>query len=145
MITLIGKDLAKKGLSFIFYGSTEQCEKCRFKASCVDSLEVGRKYTIKEIKDIEQKCEIHDEELVKSVEVELSDIESFIDSKKVFEGSTTIYNPINCDIGCIFREFCLPEGLIKNDKCTIVKNLGKHEGVCGKDLNFNKVILHIEN
>ena len=39
MITLIGKDLAKKGNEFIFYGSVDECESCRFKASCVDSLE----------------------------------------------------------------------------------------------------------
>lgn len=39
MITLIGKDLAKKGNEFIFYGSVDECENCRFKASCVDSLE----------------------------------------------------------------------------------------------------------
>ena len=44
MITLIGKDLAKKGNEFIFYGSVDECENCRFKASCVDSLEKNSKY-----------------------------------------------------------------------------------------------------
>ena len=39
MITLIGKDLAQKGVEFVYFGSVEECENCRFKSSCVDSLE----------------------------------------------------------------------------------------------------------
>ncbi|MDR0900177.1 MAG: UPF0179 family protein [Methanobrevibacter sp.] len=144
MITLIGKNLAKKNMSFVFQGSAEECESCRFKATCIDSLEEGRKYVIKNIKDIEQKCNVHDGGLVQAVEVEQADIEAFIDSKKVFEGSTTIYNAPNCDIHCVFHDLCFPEGLLAKDKCTIVKDLGKHNGACGKDFSLSKVILHIE-
>lgn len=54
MITLIGKDLAKEGNEFVFYGPVEECESCRFKSSCINSLEKGRKYVIIEVRDVEQ-------------------------------------------------------------------------------------------
>ena len=74
MITLIGKDLAKKGNEFIFYGPANECNDCRFKSSCVGNLEEGRKYKIVDIKDNEQKCLIHAENVVIPVEVERSEI-----------------------------------------------------------------------
>ena len=70
MITLIGKKLAKEGESFIFYEPAEECSTCRFKASCIDSLEEGHKYTITEVRDVEQKCPIHEDEKVQVVVVE---------------------------------------------------------------------------
>ena len=59
MITLIGKDLAKKGQEFVFLGPAEDCEDCRFKSSCVGNLEENRKYVVVEVRDNEQKCPIH--------------------------------------------------------------------------------------
>ncbi|KZX16149.1 hypothetical protein MBCUT_10150 [Methanobrevibacter cuticularis] len=143
MITLIGKDLAEEGLNFIFYGSSEICESCRFKASCIESLEEGRKYIIKNVKDIQQKCDLHDTGLVQSVEVEVADVETLVDTKKVFEGSTISFNPPDCDIECVFHHLCNPEGLKKGDKCTVIKDLGKHKGGCGKDFLLTKVVLSL--
>lgn len=142
MITLIGEDLAEVGLTFIFDGPAEACEKCRFKASCVDSLEKGRKYAITNVKDITQKCEIHHGGIVQAVEVEMADVEALLDSKKVFEGSNITYTPPECAEECIYHHLCFPEGLVKNDKCVIIKNLGKHD-VCAKDYNLTKVSLRL--
>ncbi len=141
MITLIGEDLAEKDSVFIFYGPAEVCENCRFKTSCIESLEEGRKYKIIDVKDTEQKCELHDGGNVKVVEIEKSDITTLINSKKAFEGSTISYNPPDCDLDCVFHDLCFPEGLFPEDKCTIVKNLEKHEGGCPKGFLLNKVIL----
>lgn len=143
MITLIGEDLAEVGLSFIFDGPAEACESCRFKASCVDSLEKGRKYIITKVKDITQKCPIHDGGIVKAVEIEFDNIEGFLDSKKVFEGSNISYNPPSCDAECIYNHLCFPEGLVEGDKCIIVKNLGKSEVDCIKGFSLTKVCLKL--
>ena len=56
MITLIGKEIAKKDSSFIFQGPAEECENCRIKSACVGSLEIGRKYTITDVKDTSCAC-----------------------------------------------------------------------------------------
>jgi uncharacterized protein (UPF0179 family) len=141
VITLIGEDLAEEGLVFLFNGPVEECESCRFKASCVESLEKGRKYIINNVKDNEQRCPIHDKKTVKVVEVERTDINALIDSKKSFEGSTFVYNPAECDITCVYHDLCFPEGLIPNDKCTISKILEKNLDICAKGLLLTKVSL----
>lgn len=142
MITLIGEDLAEIGLTFVFEGPAEACQSCRFKASCVDSLEKGRKYTITDVRDITQKCDIHDGGMVKAVEVELADVEGLIDSKKAFEGSNISYIPPECDEECIYHDLCFTQGLIPEDKCVIVKILGKH-GECAKGYSLTKVSLKL--
>ncbi|MEA4957668.1 hypothetical protein SDC9_08630 [bioreactor metagenome] len=143
MITLIGENLAEVGMSFIFEGPVEECESCRFKASCVDSLEKGRKYVITNVKDITQKCYVHNEGIVRVVEVELADIDAFIDSKKAFEGSNISFESPSCDIDCIYYDLCFPDGLKSGDKCIIVKNLGKHDSGCAKGLSLTKVCLRL--
>ena len=143
MITLIGEDLAKVGLSFVFDGPADVCEQCRFKASCVDNLEIGRKYTITNVKDIAQKCEVHDGGTVLAVEVEKSDIECFIDTKKVFIGSSINFTPPECDEECNLHKHCFPDGLIEKDKCIILKDLGKNDKECVKGFSLTKVLLKI--
>lgn len=81
MITLIGKDLAKEGQEFVFLGPAEECEKCRFKSSCVGNLELNRKYVVVNVKENEQKCSIHAEGAVLPVEVELAQIDLLTASK----------------------------------------------------------------
>lgn len=141
MITLIGKSLAKDGLEFVFKGSAKECGDCRFKSSCVGNLDENRKYVIVEVKDNEQKCPIHDENLVVPVVVELAQIDLLTSSKCIFEGSTFKYVPCDCDENCEFHDMCFPEGLIENDKCIVVKNHGKVNVDCIKGYKLNKLTL----
>ena len=141
MITLIGKDLAKKGNEFIFYGPANECNDCRFKSSCVGNLEEGRKYKIVDIKDNEQKCLIHAENVVIPVEVERSEIALLTESKSIFEGSTVTYNAPECDEYCDFHDLCFPDGLKENDKCIVLGNEGKHKEECKKGYKLNKLTL----
>lgn len=139
MITLIGKELAEEGSVFIFHGPVEVCESCRFKSSCIENLEVGRKYKIVNVRDTEQKCQLHEGGIVKVVEVEKAEIDALVDSKKVHLGASLSYNPPDCSFDCVFHNLCFPEGLFSGDKCTFVNDLGKHEGVCAKGFILNKV------
>lgn len=141
MITLIGKDLAKKGNEFIFYGSVDECENCRFKVSCVDSLEKNRKYKIIDVRDNEQKCPVHAENTVIPVEVDRSNITLLSSSKSIFEGSTFSYESADCDEECEYYDYCFPEGLVDGDKCIVLKNHGKHKGECKKGYKLNKLTL----
>ena len=143
MITLIGKNIAKEGLSFVFYGPLEECSNCRFKSSCVDSLEIGRKYAITEARDVEQKCPIHEDGYVKVVNVEDAETTVLIDSKGVFEGSTFAFKRIECDDeDCKFRHLCFAEGIKEDDKCIFVKDLGKFKD-CPKGNSFHKCIIKL--
>jgi uncharacterized protein (UPF0179 family) len=141
MITLMGKKIAKKGLVFMHCGPAQECETCRFKGTCVDSLKEGRMYIIRNIKDSEQNCPIHDGRKVKVVEVEEADINALVDSKGAFEGSMLSFKPPECDVDCKARNLCFPEGLYLGDKCKIVKNSGKSHINCSKGYDLSKVIL----
>ena len=145
MITLIGKELAKEGESFIFHEATEECSTCRFKASCVDSLEEGHRYTITEVRDVEQKCPIHEGEKVKVVVVEDAEFTILTDSKGVFEGSSFSFARKGCsNKDCDFREMCFPEGVKKEEKGVYIKDLGKFND-CPKGNALQKCIVKIQS
>jgi uncharacterized protein (UPF0179 family) len=141
LITLIGKKLAKKGLIFMHCGSAPECDECRFKGTCVDSLEEGRMYIIKNIKDSEQKCNLHEGHKVKVIEVEKANIKALVDSKRAFEGSMISIKHPQCEEECEMHDMCFPEGLYEEDKCKIVKTLGKPSKKCLKGYDLNRVIL----
>ena len=141
MITLIGKDLAKEGQEFIFLGPAEECENCRFKSSCIGSLELNRKYVVTGVRENEQNCPIHAEGKVIPVEVDRARIEILTTSKNIFEGSTFTYNAPECDENCDFHDLCFPEGLVENDKCIVLENGGKHKQDCKKGYMLNKLTL----
>jgi hypothetical protein len=141
MITLIGKDLAKEGVEFVYLGPADECKDCKFKSTCVENLEENRKYIITEVKDNEQKCPIHSENMVIPVEIERAEIDILTTSKNIFEGSTFTFNAPECDENCEFQDLCFPEGLIENDKCIVIKNQGKHKDECKKGFKLNKLTL----
>jgi hypothetical protein len=141
MITLIGKDLAKKGEEFVYLGPAEECNDCKFKSTCIGNLEENRKYVITEVKDNEQNCPVHSENSVIPVEIERAEIDILTTSKNIFEGSTFTYNAPECDEYCEFHDLCFPEGLIENDKCIVLENIGKHKGDCKKGFKLNKLTL----
>ncbi|WP_461461684.1 UPF0179 family protein [Methanobrevibacter sp.] len=139
MITLVGKDFAKEGVKFIFYGPAEECESCRFKSSCIEPLEKNRMYEILAVKPNFQKCPIHDDDKVVPVDVERADIPILFDSKKVFEGSTIVYEYPDCDESCPHHDLCFAEGLLEDDKVVIVKDHGKFSKKCKKGFTLNKL------
>lgn len=141
MITLIGKNLADKGLVFRHYGASSECEKCRFKGTCIDPLESGRMYIIKDVKDTEHPCPIHEGGKVKVVEVDRAYIKAAVNSKKAFEGSKIVFFPPECDEDCSMKDLCFPEGLYREDKCKIVKKVSKLNKKCAKGLDLTTVLL----
>jgi uncharacterized protein (UPF0179 family) len=136
MITLIGTSLAVEGLEFMHQGTSSQCENCRFKNTCIDNLEEDRIYVITEVKDTQHPCPIHEGGKVTVVNVERSDIEVLIDCKRAFEGSNIIFKPNECDFDCSLKDQCFPDGLHKEDRCKIMKNIGKPAYKCPKGLNL---------
>ena len=143
MITLIGKELAKEGVNFIFYEPSEECSSCRFKASCVDSLEEGHRYVITEVRDVEQKCPVHEGGKVQVVSVENAEFAILTDSKGVFEGSTFDFKREGCsNKDCDYREMCFPDGISKEEKGVYVKDLGKFKD-CPRGISLEKCIVKI--
>ena len=96
-----------------------------------------------EVRDVEQKCPIHEDGYVKVVNVEDAETTVLIDSKGVFEGSSFAFKKIECDDeDCSFRHLCFAEGIKEDDKCIFVKDLGKFKD-CPKGNSFHKCIIKL--
>ena len=96
---------------------------------------------ITDVKNSEHPCPVHEGGKVKVVEVEKAEIETLFDSKRAFEGSMIVFDIPDCDEECTMRDLCFPEGLYMNEKCKIVKNIGKPDKKCVKGLDLSLVIL----
>ncbi|MDK2893077.1 UPF0179 family protein [Methanohalophilus sp.] len=140
-ITLIGTQLAREGLEFIFEKGAPECEKCKFKSTCLD-LERGRKYRITGIRsDKVQECFVH-EEGAYVVEVEMAPIVAIIESRNAVEGATIRYKAPNCETeDPAIYELCHPAGLKEGDKCIISKLFGPVE--IDDEENLKKVELKL--
>ncbi len=137
-ITLIGVDLAKPGVEFIFNGPAAECDACKLRNTCLN-LTVGRRYQITGVRgNTEHKCALHDIG-VKAVEVTESPSVVAIDSKKAFSGSKIVFKPSECEAReCKIYELCHPVGIARGEKLAISAVIGEvpEECVEGKSLKL---------
>jgi uncharacterized protein (UPF0179 family) len=120
MLTVIGKRLAKEGLTFIFIGSLSDCKECKVKNICFH-LEQGRRYKILDVRDVLHECPVHEEGVV-VIEVEELMRDIIIPEKQAIEGSTiTIKLPKCIEKGCDNYQLCLPVGLNTGQKKKVLK------------------------
>jgi len=118
ILTLLPKNLAKSGFTFVAGKGDKECKECRFYKTCVENLKVGRIYTVSSVRSIEHQCPIHDSG-VKIVEVTESSIEAAIPKKYAIEGSTGIFS-FSCNESCPHHDFCIPDGIKIGDKYNIL-------------------------
>lgn len=120
IITLIGTKLAKVGNEFVFKGGAKDCEACKLNKTCL-SLNAGSKYKIVKIRTGgKHDCFIH-ESGVNAVEVIESPILVAVESRKAIKGSK-IVNDLSCSFSdCDNYSLCLPEGIRKGEKFTIIE------------------------
>ncbi len=145
IITLVGKSYAYNGFKFYFSGPRlDICPKtCRFINPCMMNLQPDTIYTVIENQNIEHMCpmDYHRESMV-LVKVTESDLKILMETKSVFLGATTSYNPVNCNIpDCPCRQFCLPiKGLNPGTKLKIIEIVQKISDVkCNRNLSLVKV------
>ena len=96
-------------------------------------------YEILAVRPNSQKCPIHAEDKVVPVDVQRADVPILFDSKKVFEGSTIVYEYPDCDEACEYHDLCFADGLLEEDKVIIVKDYGRFSKKCKKGLILNKL------
>ncbi len=129
-VTLIGVDLAKPGVEFIFNGPAAECDACKLKNTCLN-LAVGRRYRINATRGTtEHKCALHDVG-VRAVEVVESPSVVAIDSKKAFQGSKTVFKRSECETrDCKIYELCHPGGIEPGEKLVISEVIGDVPDAC---------------
>ncbi len=132
ILTLLPKNLAKPGFSFVAGKGDNECKECRFYKTCVENLKPGRIYTVSSVRNIEHSCKIHDSG-VKIVEVKESQIEAAIPKKFAIEGATGVFS-FSCNERCQYHDFCVPEGIKIGDKFHIIKLKEKIECPLGNTI-----------
>jgi uncharacterized protein (UPF0179 family) len=111
IVTLIGENLAKKGMEFTYLGPIPECRDCKLRNACFN-LEPGRAYRITNVRDTEHECKRHEGGKVRAVEVEKIPVEAAIPSKMAVEGSTIRFKAQECmNLGCPNYALCNPIGL----------------------------------
>ena len=140
MITLIGKNLAKKGMEFQYIGPLLECRDCKLKNVCFN-LDEGKWYRITKVRDKEHDCKVHEGEKVVTVEVEEIPVPIAVELNTVVEGETIVYRRINYrDHNCKEDyELFHPIGLRDGMKIRIVKVAGDIK--CKNNKTFKKVLV----
>jgi len=140
VITLIGSRLATEGNEFIYRGPADDCEKCRFRNTCLN-LDLNKKYRITALRNgSELDCQVHDSG-VRAVEVVACPIMAVIESRKAFNGSRMTYEAPECDEACSCFALCHPDGIASGEKYTICEVFAEEIGPCEKGLTLKKVEL----
>jgi uncharacterized protein (UPF0179 family) len=130
-VTLIGIRMAKPGTEFIFRGKSQDCNGCKVKSTCMN-LDKGTRYKVMSVRDAPSlECSIHDGG-VQAVEVIKAPWTVMIESKKAFDGSTIVYESIDCDEKCNSKKLCNNPGPIPGEKYTILTIVGEPEEKCAK-------------
>jgi uncharacterized protein (UPF0179 family) len=120
LLTVIGKSLAKKDLTFTYIGPLSNCKECKVKNICFH-LERGRKYRVLSSRDVLHECPVHEEGVV-VVEVEEIPIQAVIPKKQAIEGSNiTVELPKCIERRCENYRLCIPVGLDTGHKRKVVK------------------------
>ncbi len=141
ILTLLPKNLAKQGFSFVAGEGDEECKECRFYKTCVVNLKPGRIYTVASVRNIEHPCKVHDSGVI-IVEVTESEIEAAIPKKYAIEGISGVFSFL-CNEKCQYHDFCIPDGINIGDKFSVVKIKDKIE--CPLGINIVRVTLKIKN
>ncbi len=139
IITLIGTKLAKVGNEFIFQGAAKECEACKLNKTCL-SLNPGSRYRITSLRTGGKlECFVHDSGVC-AVEVVEEPIIIGVESRKAIKGSKIIYEPPVCNLSnCGNFRVCIPSGLKKGDKYTILNVVGDVSEPCEKGYSLKIV------
>jgi uncharacterized protein (UPF0179 family) len=138
-VTLIGKELAKTGLEFIYEGTIDDCGSCRLSKAC-NNLKKGRRYRIVGVRPTEHSCAVHLNG-ARSVEVIDSPIPVLINADMAIK-NTRIRYEFSCNkTQCPNYELCFPPGIIEGEKYIVVEVLGKNPEACEKGRSLQLVEL----
>lgn len=129
-VTLIGTDLAKQGMEFIYEGETEDCHPCKVKKAC-HNLHKGRKYRIVAVRPTKHECPVHLNGAV-TVEVIEAPVTALISSEGAIVNSR-IKIEFSCNRSeCRSYELCHPDGVIEGEKYVVSEVLGNAPDICEK-------------
>ncbi|HUU76063.1 MAG TPA: UPF0179 family protein [Methanoregulaceae archaeon] len=138
-VTLIGTELAKTGLEFIYEGSIPECDDCPVRKAC-NNLKAGKKYRVIGIRPTSHSCNIHLNG-ARAVEVVESPISALIGADMAIR-NTHIHYEFSCNRdSCVNFDLCHPEGITDGEKYVVSDVVGNAPDICEKGRNLQLVEL----
>ena len=139
IITLVSKDKAQVGYTFLYNGPSSSCEGCERYQVCIKNLEEGRVYRVLKVRKRGFPCRLHEEGVV-VVEVIESEVPAAIQTKLAIEGAVIPFESLECnDLFCKAYNLCVPVGLKEGDRCKIIEVKGTVK--CPRGLRLTEVSL----
>ncbi len=138
-VTLIGTDIARVGLEFIYEGEVAECRDCQVKKAC-HNLKPGRKYCIVAVRKTQHPCTVHLNG-VTAVEVRESPIPALISADMAIKNTRISFERSCTREECEYYALCNPEGIIPGEKYIVADVLGSARELCGKGRNLQRVEL----
>ena len=135
-VTLIGKELAKNGLEFIYEGTITECSPCKLNKAC-NNLKKGRRYRIVGVRPAEHSCLVHLNG-TRSVEVVESAIPALLSADMAIRNTKIKFESSCTRDQCPNYPFCHPDGIIEREKYIIADVIGNPPERCekGRGLQF---------
>jgi uncharacterized protein (UPF0179 family) len=138
-VTLIGVDLAKPGLEFVYEGEAEECSPCKVKKAC-NNLHKGRKYRIVTVRQTRHECPVHMNGAV-TVEVAEAPVTALIGSEGAITNSRIKFE-FSCNRAeCRSYDLCHPDGIVEGEKYVVAEVLGNAPDICEKGRTLKLVDL----
>ena len=138
-ITLIGTELAKQGLEFVYEGSLDECKPCSLKKAC-NNLKEGKKYRIVNVRPTRHDCMVHRNGAF-AVEVVESPVAALIAAEMAIRNSRIQYEYTCTKEDCPSYDLCHPDGIVEGEKYMVVEVIGGAPGPCEKGRTLQLVNL----
>ena len=138
-VTLIGKELAKNGLEFIYEGTISECNSCKLNKAC-NNLKKGRRYRIVGVRPAEHSCVVHLNG-TRTIEVVESPIPALISADMAIKNSKIQFECSCTRDQCASYLFCRPDGIIEREKYIVFDVIGNSPERCEKGRSLQLVEL----
>jgi len=138
-VTLIGTELARQGLEFIYEGALSECSRCTLKKAC-NNLKTGKKYRVVGVRPTQHPCKIHMNGTY-VVEVVEAPIPALVNAEMAIK-NTKIQYEFSCNRSeCSNFLLCHPDGIIDREKYVVTNVLGAIQDPCERGRKLHLVDL----
>ncbi|MDI9633662.1 MAG: UPF0179 family protein [Methanolinea sp.] len=138
-VTLIGSEIARVGLEFVYEGSLPECGECAVRKAC-HNLRKGRKYRIVGVRQTRHPCTVHHGGAC-AVEVVEAPVRALISADMAIRNSRIVFSPPCSREACENYALCNPDGALPGEKYVVAEVAGTAPVACEKGWTLKLVEL----
>ncbi len=138
-VTLIGSEIAKVGLEFIYEGLLPECEGCSVKKAC-HNLKPGRKYRIVGVRKTSHACSVHYNDAC-AIEVVEAPVRALVSADMAIRDTRIAFDSSCSRQDCENFPLCNPDGVIQGEKYVVAEVVGSAPGACDRGRRLQLVDL----